>query len=87
MIHVDVHRAAKEHVHLDLRYLLWAPDHDPSPGPGESHDVAWVPWEEGQALADDGLAGALRSARRLIGSSPEWRVANRSDQRSGSAER
>ncbi len=87
MIHVDVHRAAKDHVHLDLRYLLWAPDHDPNPGPGESQEVAWFTWEEGQALADDALAGALRSARRLIGSSPEWRVANRSDQRSGSAER
>ena len=26
MIHVDVHEAAEDHVHLDLRYLVWAPD-------------------------------------------------------------
>jgi len=76
MIHVDVHRAAEDHVHLDLRYLLWSADQDPNPGPGESQDVAWFTWGEGQALADDALAGALRAARRLFGSSPGWKAAN-----------
>jgi len=74
MIHVDVHRAARDHVHLDLRYLLWSPDQDPTPGPDESQEVAWFTWEEGQALADVALAGALRSARRLFSSSAGWRV-------------
>ena len=57
------------------------------PGPGRARRWPGSPGRRRQALADDALAGALRSARRLIGSSPEWRVANRSDQRSGSAER
>jgi 8-oxo-dGTP pyrophosphatase MutT (NUDIX family) len=74
MIHVDVHRAAKDHVHLDVRYLVWSPDRDPTPGPGESQEVAWFTWDEGQGLADDALAGALRAARRLIGSSPGWKA-------------
>jgi len=68
LIHVDVHRAADEHVHLDLRYLLWAPDAEPAPGPGESRDVAWFRWEDAEAIADDALLGALRSGRRQWGS-------------------
>jgi 8-oxo-dGTP pyrophosphatase MutT (NUDIX family) len=67
MIHLDVHRAARGHVHLDLRYLLSSPDDDPTPAPGESQEVAWFTWEEGAELADDALTGALRSARRLTG--------------------
>lgn len=67
LVHVDVHRAAQEHVHLDLRYLVVAPDEDPHPGPGESQDVAWFSWDEATAMADEALVGALRSARRLEG--------------------
>jgi 8-oxo-dGTP pyrophosphatase MutT (NUDIX family) len=67
LVHVDVHRAAQEHVHLDLRYLVEAPDEDPHPGPGESQDVAWFWWDEATAMADEALVGALRSARRLEG--------------------
>jgi 8-oxo-dGTP pyrophosphatase MutT (NUDIX family) len=67
LLHVDVHPAAKGHVHLDLRYLLWAKDADPAPGPGESQDVAWFSWEEAEDLADEALVGALSAARRLIG--------------------
>ena len=33
LVHVDVHDAPKGHVHLDLRYLLHAPDDDPRSGP------------------------------------------------------
>ena len=65
LIHVDVHGAADDHVHLDIRYLLVGTDADPAPPPGESQAVRWFPWEEAGALADDALVGALRSARRL----------------------
>ena len=65
VVHVDVHGAADEHVHLDIRYLLVGPDADPAPPPDESQAVRWFPWEEAAALADDALVGALRSARRL----------------------
>jgi 8-oxo-dGTP pyrophosphatase MutT (NUDIX family) len=66
LIHVDVHAAAEGHVHLDLRYLVWAPDEEPAPGPGESQDVAWFSWDDATELADEPLVGALRSARRLV---------------------
>ncbi len=66
LVHVDVHGAADAHVHLDVRYLLFGPDEDPAPPPGESQDVAWFTWEEAVGLADEALVGALRSTRRLI---------------------
>ena len=66
LVHVDVHGAADDHVHLDLRYLVLGPDADPRPPPGESQEVAWFSWDAAEGLADDALAGALRSARRLI---------------------
>jgi len=62
--HVDVHRAPLGHVHLDLRYLLLAADGDPEPAPGESPDVRWFTWPEARAIADPGLAGALRAPHR-----------------------
>jgi 8-oxo-dGTP pyrophosphatase MutT (NUDIX family) len=63
LIHVDVHGAANGHTHLDLRYLLLAPDRDPAPPPGESPEARWFGWEEAAAVADDALVGALRVAR------------------------
>jgi 8-oxo-dGTP pyrophosphatase MutT (NUDIX family) len=66
LAHLDVHRAAQEHVHLDLRYLVWADGVDPVPGPGESPDVAWFSWEDASDMADESLAGALRSVRALM---------------------
>jgi len=65
LAHVDVHTAARRHVHLDLRYLVWAPDLPPAPGPGESQEVAWFTWEEALEIADDALTGGLIAARRL----------------------
>jgi 8-oxo-dGTP pyrophosphatase MutT (NUDIX family) len=59
LLHVDVHNAAHGHVHLDLRYLLLAPDEDPSPPAGESPHARWFSWEEAAEVADASLAGAL----------------------------
>lgn len=64
LIHLDVHEAAKGHTHLDLRYLLLAPDDDPAPPPGESPEARWYGWDEALAVADDALVGALEVARR-----------------------
>jgi 8-oxo-dGTP pyrophosphatase MutT (NUDIX family) len=64
LIHVDVHTAAHGHTHLDLRYLLVAPDRDPAPPPGESPEARWFGWDEALSVADDALVGALRVARR-----------------------
>ncbi len=72
LVHVDVHRAARGHTHLDLRYLLLAPDRDPTPAPGESQDVRWFDWDEAFAVGDESLHGALVAARplaRRLGSS------------------
>ena len=63
LLHVDVHDAANGHTHLDLRYLLVAPDEDPVPPPGESPEARWFGWEEAMAVADEALIGALRAAR------------------------
>jgi 8-oxo-dGTP pyrophosphatase MutT (NUDIX family) len=64
LFHVDVHAAAKGHVHLDLRYVLQGGDGDPKPPPGESQDVRWFGFDEALAIADPGLVGALRKLRR-----------------------
>jgi 8-oxo-dGTP pyrophosphatase MutT (NUDIX family) len=66
LIHVDVHSAAGEHVHLDLRYLVRAPDAEPSPAAEESQDVAWFTWEAARRMADEALAGALAAAHNLV---------------------
>ena len=66
LAHLDVHPAARDHVHLDLRYLMWAPDLTPAPAAGESQEVAWFSWEAALAIADDSLAGGLESARSLV---------------------
>jgi 8-oxo-dGTP pyrophosphatase MutT (NUDIX family) len=63
LIHLDVHEAALGHVHLDLRYLLLAPDEDPAPTPGESPEARWYSWDEATAAADEALIGALSIAR------------------------
>lgn len=74
LIHVDVHDAADGHTHLDLRYLLIAPDQDPVPPPGESSEARWFGWDEAAAVADEALVGALRAARRQ----PEAHIQDRS---------
>jgi 8-oxo-dGTP pyrophosphatase MutT (NUDIX family) len=69
IVHVDVHPAANAHIHLDVRYLMFAPDQDPAPPPNESQEVAWFTWHEAVEMADDSLLGALRSAHRVIDTS------------------
>ncbi len=63
LVHVDVHPGPRGHTHLDMRYVLVAPDVDPTPPPGESQDVRWFSWDEAMAVADVGLAGALVATR------------------------
>ena len=47
------------------RYLVQAEDADPNPGADESQQVRWFDWDDALAIADVGLAGALRVARTL----------------------
>ncbi len=63
LVHIDVHPGPRGHTHLDLRYLMFAPDLDPTPPLGESPDARWFSWTEAIELADIGLVGALRSLR------------------------
>lgn len=63
LVHIDVHPGPRGHTHLDLRYLLLAPDLDPAPPPGESQDVRWFDWSEAIAISDAGLTGALAAIR------------------------
>ena len=71
-MHVDVHDAPRGHLHLDLRYLLLAPDDEPAPAPGESQEARWFSWAEADEVADESLRNALRAAARATaqGSSP-----------------
>ena len=63
LVHVDVHAGGRGHTHLDLRYLLVGGEADPAPPPGESQEIGWFDWDAAIALADPGLAGALRALR------------------------
>ncbi len=63
LAHVDVHEAAKGHVHLDLRYLLLAPDADPHPPAHESQAVRWFDWDDAFTVGDESLHHALTAAR------------------------
>jgi 8-oxo-dGTP pyrophosphatase MutT (NUDIX family) len=73
---VDVHEIparAEEpaHAHLDLRYLVLAPDGAlVTPAFAELHAIRWVPWEEVPGLRPDhGLRRALAKARAIVGAS------------------
>ncbi len=67
LIHLDVHPGPRGHRHFDLRWLVHAPDDDPQPAPGESPNARWFGWDEAEAIADAGLLGGLRAARRILG--------------------
>ncbi len=80
LIHVDVHPASG-HLHMDLRYLLVAPDAEPSPGAGESPHVRWFSWDEAADMADEALVGAFARAKRRW----EVRVSSSGDTRASTA--
>jgi 8-oxo-dGTP pyrophosphatase MutT (NUDIX family) len=70
---VDVHdipaRANEPaHEHLDLRYLVVAPEGATvAPDLEELHEIRWVPWDEVDALSPDhGLRRALAKARDVL---------------------
>jgi len=63
LLHVDVHAGGRGHTHLDLRYLIDGGDADPAPPEGESQEIDWFSWDGAIELADDGVAGCLRSVR------------------------
>jgi 8-oxo-dGTP pyrophosphatase MutT (NUDIX family) len=63
VIHVDVHEGPRGHVHLDVRYLLYAAADAPlRPSPGESPDVGWFTPEQATELGDVSLVAALDAA-------------------------
>ena len=66
-VHIDVHPGPKGHTHFDLRFLVRAPEVTPRPADGESPEVRWFGWDEAMAVADEGLVGALRAVRPLLG--------------------
>jgi len=61
LIHVDVHAGPRGHTHLDLRYLVEAPNQRPNPPADESQEVHWFHWHQAIAAADAGLEGILRA--------------------------
>lgn len=65
-VHVDVHEGGRGHVHLDIRWLVLGSG-EPDPPPGESPEVRWFDWDAAIAIADPGLAGALRQLRPRLG--------------------
>jgi 8-oxo-dGTP pyrophosphatase MutT (NUDIX family) len=73
---VDVHPIPARgdepaHRHLDLRYLVVAPDDEtPRLAPAEARALRWFAWEELATLdLDPGLRRALRAARALTSTS------------------
>ena len=66
-VHIDVHPGPKGHTHFDLRFLVRAPEVAPDPAEGESREVRWFGWDEAMSIADEGLVGALRTVRSLLG--------------------
>ncbi len=75
LVRLDVHPAALGHTHLDFCYLLVVGDLNPRPGPGESTAVRWFGWAEAEAVADEGLAGAIRTVRARVEADPQLAVA------------
>ncbi len=70
---LDVHEipafgAEPAHQHLDLRYLVVAPDEARiSPALAELHEIRWFQWDEVKALGpDSGLRRALAKAMALV---------------------
>jgi 8-oxo-dGTP pyrophosphatase MutT (NUDIX family) len=68
LFHLDVHPAADDHLHLDLRYLLQCDSEaDPAPPEGESQQVRWFSLAEALEVADVGLIDAVRRLENVAG--------------------
>ena len=68
-LHVDVHDGPRGHLHLDVRWLLRVPAGSvPSPAPGESPDVRFLPPEDAIGITDEAAASAIRAAVAHLGS-------------------
>jgi 8-oxo-dGTP pyrophosphatase MutT (NUDIX family) len=74
---VDVHRipafeGVAAHDHLDLRYLMVAPEHAPvRPSTDETSGAQWFSWEALEALGlDQPTRRAVRKIRRIVDGSP-----------------
>lgn len=72
-IDLDVHAIPArgeepEHLHLDVRFLVWTGD-DPEPAKNdESHDLAWVGLDDRERFGLDGsVARLFERARRVVG--------------------
>jgi 8-oxo-dGTP pyrophosphatase MutT (NUDIX family)/predicted N-acetyltransferase YhbS len=63
LVHVDAHDGPRGHFHLDLRFLLAAPDHDPCPPEGESPDARWWSFDELRSHHEPGISGIIDSLR------------------------
>jgi len=68
LLHVDVHHAGLDHLHLDLRYLLVAEGVAPKPGPGESQAVGWYAEPEALERTDNSYRPAVASGFEAVGS-------------------
>lgn len=63
LVHVDVHEGGRGHLHLDLRYLLHAPDDAAlRPGAGESTELGWFDPAPARDVTDASVGDALRAA-------------------------
>lgn len=65
-VHLDVHPGPKGHTHLDVRYVVRAPEVAMVPAAGESPDARWCLWSEAFDIADAGLVGALQATKALL---------------------
>ena len=63
LVHVDTHDGPRGHYHLDLRFLLAAPDDDPNPPEGESPDARWWSFEELRKHNEPGVTGIIDALR------------------------
>jgi 8-oxo-dGTP pyrophosphatase MutT (NUDIX family) len=65
---IPTHGSEPAHQHLDLRYLVVAPEGaSVAPDLAELHEIRWVAWEGVHALGPDpGLRRALAKARAIL---------------------
>lgn len=67
IVHVDVHNGGRGHVHLDIRYLLFAAgDATIAPSPGESPAVMWMEHRDAVSRADLSAGQAIEVASGAV---------------------